>query len=71
MVKKVFKIIDMKCVSCSLMIDGSLEETSGIKRSVTNYARQETVVEFDPQKITEKDIIKVIAKNGYTARITP
>jgi Cu+-exporting ATPase len=67
-IKKVFKIIGMHCVSCSVAIDGDLEDTEGIKSSNTNYARQETSVEFDPEKISEEKIIQIIAATGYTAK---
>ena len=39
----------------------------GIKKSHTSYAKQETEVEFDPDKISLEKIIETIAKTGYTA----
>jgi copper chaperone CopZ len=67
MKKVTFKISDMDCVSCAITIDGDLEDREGIKESKTNYAKAQTEVTFDPQKVSEKEIISVIKKTGYTA----
>lgn len=62
-----FKIIGMHCTSCALTVDLDLEELSGIKSSKTNFAKSETLVEFDPAQISVKKIIATIAKSGYQA----
>lgn len=58
----------MHCTSCAMTIDGDLEDTGKVKSSKTNYAKAQTEVEFDPEKITEKEILGVIKKAGYTAK---
>ena len=65
MIKKVFKINGMHCTSCAMSIDGELEDTEGIKESNTNYAKSQTEVEFDPEKINDKAIRDIIRKVGY------
>ncbi len=67
MTKKVFKINGMHCTSCAMNIDGELEDTQGIKESNTNYAKSQTEVEFDPEKISDKTIVEIIKKVGYKA----
>lgn len=62
-----FTIVDMECVSCSITIDGDLEDKEGVKKAHTSYAKAMTEVEFDPEKISEKEIIKIIKQAGYTA----
>ena len=42
----VFKVLDMHCTSCAMNIDMGLEDTEGIISSNTNYAKQQTKVEF-------------------------
>lgn len=69
MKKVIFTIVDMHCVSCSITIDGDLEDREGVKESKTNYAKSQTEVEFDPHKVTEEEILAVIKKSGYTAKI--
>jgi Cu+-exporting ATPase len=67
MKKIILKITGMHCTSCAMNIDGELEDTEGIKQSNTNYAKQQTEVEFDEKKIDEKKILKIISSVGYTA----
>lgn len=66
--KKKFKIIDMACASCALTIDMNVEDLEGVKLSNTNYAKSETEVEFDENKVKQSQIISAIMKAGYTAK---
>jgi copper chaperone CopZ len=67
MKKVVFKISGMHCVACAMTIDGDLEDTGKVKSSRTHYAKAQTEVSFDPKIISEKEIIEIIKKTGYTA----
>jgi Cu+-exporting ATPase len=64
--KVVFKIIDMHCTSCSITIDGDLEDAEGITSARTSYAKAVTEVEFDPKIINETEIREIIKATGYT-----
>jgi len=68
MKKVVFNIVDMDCAACAISIDGDLEDTGLIKSAKTNYAKSQTEVEFDPGKISDKEIIEIIKKSGYTVK---
>lgn len=65
--KKKFKITGMYCSSCALTIDMDLEDMEGVKSSSTSYAKAETAVEFDSEKITDDLILETIKKSGYSA----
>lgn len=67
MVKKKFKIQDMHCSSCALTIDMDLEDLDGVKKAQTSYAKAETEIEFDPEKISDELILETIKKSGYNA----
>ena len=68
MVKKVlFKINGMHCTSCAMNIDGEMEDADGVLESNTNYARSQTEVKFDADKITEVKIVEIIKSVGYSA----
>lgn len=67
MVKKRFKITDMHCTSCAILIDGDLEDLDGVVSAKTNYAKGETEIEFDPDKMTIESLMEVIKKTGYRA----
>ena len=65
-VKKKLKIKGMHCTACAMNIDFDLEDL-GVKTAKTNYAKQETEVEFDEEKIKLDQVIKQIEKTGYQA----
>lgn len=67
--KTILKITGMHCTSCAMNIDGDLEDTDGVKSANTNYAKQESEVEFDEEKVSHEDLIKVIEKTGYQAQV--
>ncbi|HYD34642.1 MAG TPA: heavy metal-associated domain-containing protein [Vitreimonas sp.] len=62
----VLKLDGMHCTTCSLNIDGALEETKGVLTAITSYARQETKVEYDPKKVTPKKLAQIVSDLGYT-----
>lgn len=67
-IKRKFKIEGMHCNSCTMLIDGDLEDLDGIKSANTNFAKSETEVEFDPDKTSDSQILETVQKSGYTAK---
>ncbi len=66
--KKQILIIDgMHCTSCSLLIDGDLEDTQGVISAKTYYAQQITEVVYNDEQIVVTEILEVVKKTGYTA----
>ena len=65
-------IFGMHCTSCAFNIDGELEDTEGVKESKTNYAKQQTEVTFDPEKISADKILTIIKKldESYDAAVS-
>ncbi len=59
----------MHCVSCAMSIDFDLEDL-GVKNAKTSYAKQETEVEFDEERIKPQAIIDQIKKTGYKASLS-
>ena len=68
MIIKKFKINDMHCSSCALTIDMDLEDLDGVVSSKTSYAKAETELELDSDKVTDEKILGVIKKAGYSAK---
>ncbi len=64
---KTFKISGMHCTSCAMNIDGELEDTEGVVEANTNYAKQETAVKFDSDKVNNQKVVEIIKKVGYEA----
>lgn len=69
LLKKKLKIEGMHCTSCAMNIDMDLEDLDGVKASKTSYAKQESEVEFDDEKLGVKEIILSVEKTGYKAQI--
>lgn len=68
MTKKKLKITGMHCTSCAMNIDGDLEDNvKGVKSAKTNYAKQETEVEFEEEEVKVEQIIAQIKETGYQA----
>ncbi len=68
-VSKNLKISDMHCASCAMNIDFDLEDLPGVKSARTSFAKQESVIEIDTEEVNMKDVLKVIEKLGYQAKI--
>jgi Cu+-exporting ATPase len=69
MIKNKFKITGMHCTSCAFNIDGELEDTDGIEEANTSFAKAQTEVKFDPEKVSVDKIIMLIKTVGYTATL--
>jgi len=61
----IFKIDGMHCTSCSLNIDGALEDTQGVKNATTSYAKSETKIKYNNSQVNEAELKKIIEKEGY------
>ena len=64
--KITLKLSGLHCASCSLNIDGELEEISGVVSSNTSYAKQESVIVYDPKLVKPTQFKITIEKLGYT-----
>lgn len=59
------KLSGLHCVSCSLNIDGALEDTPGVLSASTSYAKQETKINYDPAKVDLSALRTTIENLGY------
>ncbi len=67
MQKVIFKISGMHCTSCAMNIDGELEDSEKIISVSTSYPKQQAIVEYDPEIVSEDEIQRIIEKTGYKA----
>lgn len=68
MTKAKLRISGMHCTSCSMLIDGDLEDTKGVISARTNYAKETLEVEFNEKEIKVEEIVEIIRKTGYQAQ---
>lgn len=65
MTKKVLKIDGMHCVSCTMLVDGDLEDLKGVKSSKTNFAKAQCEVEFEEAEVEIDEIVRTVKGTGY------
>jgi copper chaperone CopZ len=65
MTKIILKISGMHCSSCSMRIDGDLEEVEGVKLAQTNFARGFSEIEYEESKVSVDQLKQVISNAGY------
>lgn len=63
------KVTGMTCSGCSNHISTALSKTEGIISQEVKYPGDMATVKYDPDKISEKEIIDVIVKTGYKAEV--
>jgi Cu+-exporting ATPase len=64
--KITLKIGGMTCASCASVIEYDLKKKQGINSVSVNLASEKAYLDFDDNKITEKDISKIIKDLGYS-----
>ena len=61
--KKTIKLKGMSCNSCAMLIEKSLKEK--VNTVSASFSKEEVEVDFDENKISEKEITEEIEKLGY------
>ena len=59
------KLSGLHCSSCSLNIDSELEDLPGVITTNTSYAKQESVITYDPKLTGPSHFKPIIEKLGY------
>ncbi len=67
--KREFHIKGMHCESCAVEIREQLETTAGVRGADVNYGGKTANVEFDPEVVQEKTLVKKIQDLGYNATV--
>jgi copper chaperone CopZ len=65
--KQTFKVTDMHCVNCALMIDSLEDELPGVRSVSASYIKGLVVVEYDETRLDLEQIVAAIKQKGYTA----
>ena len=69
MKKQELIISGMTCAACSGRIERKLGKTEGVTEAVVNLAGEKGTFTFDPDIISETEIIAIIEKMGYGAKL--
>lgn len=65
--KKQLKVSGMTCANCALTIEKGVGKMAGVKAANVNFASEKLNLEFDPNVVSEKEIIAKIKDLGYGA----
>lgn len=65
--KVVLKIDGMVCVNCENLIEEVLLENDGVIKVKSSYSKGLAEIDYDEDKISINDLIKIINKEGYKA----
>ena len=63
---KTYRVADMHCPACVMLLEGLEDTLPGIHRIHASYKKQILKVEFDEKVIDEKQILAAIRELGYT-----
>ena len=66
MTKKTFRVPDMHCSACVMILEGLEDSLTGIKSVYASYHKQEMQVTYDETKLSEAKIISTAQELGYT-----
>ncbi len=64
---KQFNIKGMHCASCVLVLERSLRKVPGVSVANVNLATEQATVNFDPERVREKDLAEAVLRVGYSA----
>jgi len=68
LITKKYKVDGMHCVSCSMLIEGELEDSRIVEEAVCKYATSELIVKSQ-KEIDDQKINAAVEKLGY--KVTP
>ena len=68
MQKRSFKINGMTCSACANRVERVVGKLDGIEKSNVNFATETLSVEFDENKLQDKDIEEKVVKAGYSVK---
>lgn len=59
----------MHCGSCAMLVDMTLGDLRGVSGTKTDYATGVTIVTYDPDMVSEDDLIAAVRSAGYDASV--
>ena len=68
--KKVeYSVTGMTCGGCSSGVRRALERMNGIQEATADHVLKKAVVVFDDKQVTNQEIIALIERLGYSAKV--
>lgn len=70
MIKQIFPIVGMHCVSCKKLIEKMVAKVNGVSTVNVNYATEKMIVEYDESKTNLEEIRTAVGKAGSYKLVT-
>ena len=67
MSKKIFRVPDMHCSACVMILEGLEDSLTGIQRVSASYHKQQMEITYDETRLSEATILTAAEELGYTA----
>ncbi|MFC2136066.1 heavy-metal-associated domain-containing protein [Bacteroidota bacterium] len=65
---KKFNVEGMTCHACEMLIEDGLEELGGVNSVEISHRDKFVKVDFDDNKVSEKDIAEAIKNEGFEVK---
>jgi Cu+-exporting ATPase len=62
-----YQVLDMSCVSCARIVKKQLGKQSGVDDIKVNEILNIFYIDYEPDKISEEELEKIIKRTGYKA----
>jgi copper chaperone CopZ len=67
MIKKTFRVEEMHCTNCVMKVESIEDDLPAIREISASYVKQQMVVEYDENHLTDEQIIAAVRGKGYQA----
>ena len=68
--KAIIAVSGMSCTGCAQGIEKNLKRKEGVIEASVNFAAEKAHIEFDKDKLTKEELVKIIEDSGYEAKLS-
>jgi copper chaperone CopZ len=61
----VLKVVGMSCGGCAINLEKALKNVSGVNRAVVDLKGGQALIEYNPEKVTDNDLVKAVKSVGF------
>jgi len=62
-------VTGMSCANCAANIERALNKKTGVTEAMVNFASETASVQFDPQQITEREVVEAVQSAGFNVAL--
>lgn len=69
--KTILRSDELNCPSCVNNIESNLNSMEGIEKATVKFNSGKIEVDYDPELLTEEDLVNAVQQSGYLAFVSP